>query len=300
LRLLRIAMRRRRGASVGLIKAFLTDADERLMRMAAREIVRRKPGDYENILLQMMTNAPASVRKVISRSIGHVGFDHFWTRFDKMERGTRKQAGRAMLKLLPDAVLRIARRLGTGPVEQRIKALMVVHDLELAEQLRASIEPLCAHPNAKVRSKAVSTLGEAPAVHADVLLDRVLNDSDARVRSNAIEVLEATGRTEYVPLLAQRARSAHSRERANAIKAMSKMKVGTASGALLTMLRDERSEHRISALWALRQIGWWQLVGEVGNLAKADPNLRVRRYAMGVLRGIAEVVGRNERKVGGA
>jgi len=122
------------------------------------------------------------------------------------------------------------------------------------------------------------------------------------VRANAIEVLEQTRRTEYVPLLAQRARSSHSRERANAIKAMSRMKVGTASSALLAMLRDERSEHRISALWALRQIGWWQLVGEVGKLAKEDTNLRVRRYAMGVLRGIAEVLqaDRTERKAEGA
>jgi hypothetical protein len=68
------------------------------------------------------------------------------------------------------------------------------------------------------------------------------------------------------------------------------MKVGTASTSLLAMLRDDRSEHRISALWALRQIGWWQLLNEVGRLAKDDPNLRVRRYAMGVLRNVAEVM----------
>ena len=45
------------------------------MRMAAREVIRRKPMDYENILLQMMTNAPESVRQVISRSIGQAGFE---------------------------------------------------------------------------------------------------------------------------------------------------------------------------------------------------------------------------------
>jgi hypothetical protein len=67
------------------------------------------------------------------------------------------------------------------------------------------------------------------------------------------------------------------------------MKVSTAGGQLLLMLRDERPEHRISALWALRQIGWWQLLGEVGRLAKADGNLKVRRYALAVLRGVAEM-----------
>jgi hypothetical protein len=67
------------------------------------------------------------------------------------------------------------------------------------------------------------------------------------------------------------------------------MKVSTASGQLLLMLRDERPDHRVSALWALRQIGWWQLLGEVGRLAKSDANLKVRRYALAVLRGVAEM-----------
>src|SRR5207237_1498394 len=104
------------------------------------------------------------------------------------------------------------------------------------------------------------------------------------------EVLEDSMNESYVPLLAERARSTHNRERANAIKAMGKMRVSTATSQLLNMLRDARSEHRISALWVLRQIGWWQLIGEVGKLAKEDDNTRVRRYALTILRGVAELV----------
>jgi HEAT repeat protein len=299
LRLLRIAMGRKRGSSVQLIRSMLADGDERIVRMAAREIVRRKPTDYENVLLQLMTQAPQSVRKVISRAIGHIGFDHFWNRFDRMDAATRRQAGRAMLKLLPDGVQRLARRLGGGSVEQRIKALTVVQELQLAAPLRTALEPLVAHPEARVRSKAISVLGELGEVGQDVLLDKALNDQDARVRANAIEVLENKGKHDYVPLLAQRARSTNQRERANAIKALSSMKVSSAAAALIGMLRDSRSEHRISALWALRQIGWWQLLNEVGRLAKEDPNLRVRRYALTVLRGAAETIQASKR-TGGA
>src|SRR5262249_50426625 len=115
LRLLRIAAARPRGPAVQLLKAPLTDPDEALLRMAAREIIRRRPTDFENTLLQQMTSAPESVRKVISRSIGQVGFEHFWQRFDRMDRNTRRQAGRAMLKILPDALQRLARRLNGGP-----------------------------------------------------------------------------------------------------------------------------------------------------------------------------------------
>ncbi|HEY7088972.1 MAG TPA: HEAT repeat domain-containing protein [Tepidisphaeraceae bacterium] len=289
LRLLRIALGRKRGASVQLIRTLLSDPDERIVRIAAREIVRRRPSDFENILLKLMTSAPESVRKVISRAIGQEGFESFWQRFDKMDRETRRQAGRAMLKLLPDAPQRLARRLTSGPVEQRVKAMQIVHELGLSEAMRQTIMPLCSHPNARVRSKAISVVGEVNTVAPDVILEKVLNDADPRVRANAIEVLEVKRATEYVPLLMQRARSSHSRERANAIKAMHSMRIGTAATHLITMLRDSRSEHRISALWALRQIGWWALLNEVGRLAKEDNNLRVRRYALGVLRNAAEL-----------
>ena len=170
------------------------------------------------------------------------------------------------------------------------KALQIAHDLELGETLLDSIEPLCSYPDARVRSKAVAVLGDLKTFGPEVLVDRVINDTDARVRANAIEVLEARQDEGMIPLLTQRARSSHNRERANAIKALSRMKVSTASGQLLTMLRDPRAEHKISALWALRQIGFWQLLNEVGTIAKSDESLKVRRYALGVLRGVAELL----------
>jgi HEAT repeat protein len=289
LRLLRLAAGRKRGASVALLRHFLTDRDERLVRLAVREIIRRRPSDYENMLLQMMTNAPEGVRRLISRAIGKVGFEGYWQRFDKMDPNVRRQAGRAMLKLLPDALQRLARRLTTGPVEQRVKAIQIVQELSLAEMLRAELLPLCSHPNSHVRSKAVCTIGDMPNTSGDSVLEQALNDADPRVRANAIEVLERRAQHDYVAVLAQRARSTHNRERANAIKAMHHMRVGTATPALLEMLRDARAEHRISALWALRQMGVWQLLTEVGNLAKQDDNLRVRRYALGVLKGVADI-----------
>ncbi|MCC6415328.1 MAG: HEAT repeat domain-containing protein [Opitutaceae bacterium] len=299
LRLFRIAARRKRGSSVQLIGSFLTDPDERLVRMAAREIVRRRPAEFENLLLQLMTNAPDSVRRVISRSIGQVGFENFWLRFDRLDRATRKAAGRAMLKILPDARTRLSRRLLSGTLQQRVKAMQMAQELELVDALKDTFMRLCTDSNPRLRSKAVAALGEIKSdVTPDVLLERVLNDRDARVRANAIEVLEAAHKTQYVPLLAERARNSHNRERANAIKAMHRMKVGTASGQLLNMLRDSRSEHRISAMWALKQIGWWQLLNEVGQIAKSDQNLRARRYALAVLRSVAEVLEAEKAAVG--
>ncbi|QOV90291.1 HEAT repeat domain-containing protein [Humisphaera borealis] len=289
LRLLRIAARRPRGTSVVLLKNFLTDADERLMRIAAREIIRRRPPDYENLLLQLMTSAPPSVRKVVGRAIGQSGFEHFWNKFDRLPKPIRRQAGSAMLKLLPDAIVRLQKRLSVGPADQRLKALQIVYELGMAESMRDAVVAMCHDADPRLRSKAVMVAGQIPSVTPEMLVDRLLNDTDARVRANTIEVLENKADARFVPVLTERARSATNRERANAIKALFKMRVSTVSNQLFTMLRDDRAEHRISAMWTLRQIGWWQLLGEVGRLAKDDSNIRVRRYALNVLKGVADL-----------
>ncbi len=298
LRLLRIAMRRKRGTSVKLLRALLGDSDERIVRMAAREIVRRRPADFENMLLKLMAGAPQSVRNVVGRAIGQAGFEQFWLRFDKLDKATRQQAGRAMLKLLPDAAQRLQRRAISGPAEQRVKALQIAQELGIAEGLQQVLVQLCADASARVRSKATSVLGEVPGAHTDVLIERLINDPDARVRANAIEVLEGRSDEKVVAVLAERALAANGRERANAVKALCRLRVSTAGKQLVDMLRDSRAEHRISALWVLRQIGWWQLVNEVGRLAKSDDNVRVRRYALGVLKGVADLL-KDQKKVAG-
>jgi hypothetical protein len=109
------------------------------------------------------------------------------------------------------------------------------------------------------------------------------------VRANAIEVMETRPQDDLLQMLTQRAMSSHNRERANAIKALHRMKVAASASQLISMLRDARPEHRISALWTLRQIGWWQLLNEVGRVAKDDSNLKVRRYALGVLKNVADL-----------
>jgi hypothetical protein len=237
LRLLRVAMRRKKNSSMQFLRFMLADADERLMRLAAREIVRRRPADFENMLLQLMTNAPPSVRRVVSRAIGHVGFENYWQRFDRLDRPTRKSAGRAMLKLLTDAPQRLARRLASGPMEQRLKALQITQELGLSQILRDAVVALTKHPHPKVRSKAVVVLGETPETSVELLMERIIRDTDPRVRSNAIEVLQNHQTPQLIMLLVERSKSTNNRERANAIKALNHMRVGNVGPALSAMLR---------------------------------------------------------------
>lgn len=295
LRLLRIAARRPRGASVQLLRTMLQDSDERIVRMAVREFIRRKPADYENTLLQLMSNAPDSVRRIVGRSVGQSGFDNFWERFDDLEPATRQTAGRAMVKLVPGTKQRLSRLMTAGTTQDRLKALQIAQELNLSHELHDTLLIVATDSNPKLRSKAVILLGQTPTGLPELLVDKALNDPDSRVRANVIEVIDQRKDPQYLPMLSRMAQSRHNRERANAIKALLGMRMGSANQHLIAMLKDSQPEHRISALWALKQVGLWQMLREIANLAKSDSDTRVRRYALGVIRTLAANV--NEKKV---
>lgn len=290
LRLLRCAMRRGTQGGVDLLKHLLTDPDERISRMAARELVRRRTSDAPSALMPLLTSAPASVRAVAARLLGREGFEGFWQRFDHMPRLSRKTAGKAVFTMLPDALDRLRRKIVAGDAADRARALQIIQELNLTDALSDQVVQLCSCNDAKLRSRAVSLIGQMNTVPSELLLDKVLVDRDPRVRANAIEVLEQRQQREYLPLLAQRARSAHNRERANAIKALHRMRVRAAGDALAHMLDDQRPDHRISAVWALRAMGFWRLLSEVARLARGDTDPRVRRYAQAALRHAAGIV----------
>jgi HEAT repeat protein len=231
--------------------------------------------------------------------VGQSGFEQFWNRYDKLEKATRKQAGKAMLKLLPDSIPRLSRKLAGGPLEQRLQAMQMIQDLKLADQMAEPLLAICSDPSPRLRSRAVSLLADVPTLAPDALIERLLVDADSRVRANAIEVLESRHKEQFVPLLIQRARAGSNRERANAIKVMHKLRMNVFGTSLAAMLKDPRPEHRISAMWALKQTGWWNLIGDVGQMAKADGDMKVRRYALNVLKAASELIREQRLKAAG-
>jgi HEAT repeat protein len=236
------------------------------------------------------------VRQVVGRAVGEAGFRAFWKKYDKLDDKTRKSAGRAVVKILPDATRRVASLLTRGSSEDRVRAIRMARETELIEGLRPVVERLCKDHDANVRSSAVSAVGDLRPVPAELLVDRATHDGDPRVRSNAIEILESTTGGQHAKVFAERVGSEHARERATAIKALYGVAPGTAARALGEMLRDGRSEHRVSALWAVNRVKCWQRLGEVGRIAKEDPQLSVRQYALGVLKAAADEI-RQERRV---
>ena len=300
LRLLRSVCTRRRGTSVALFRAYLDDPSEQLVRLAVRELVRRRPPEVDTFLLQRISSLPADARRVAARAVGQTGFEQLWANYPRMDKVKRKAAGRALVKLLPDAPLRLGRKLAaTATQDDKLRALSMAHDLKMADGVRGPVMALCTDPSPRVRSKAVLMLAEMPNVAPDPLIERLLTDADPRVRANAIEVLESRhGTSAFVPVLIQRARAGNNRERANAIRVMHKLSMDAFGGALQAMLIDPRPDHRVSALWAVRETQWWQLAPLVARMAQTDADVRVRKQAVGVLQAAAELIRERQRAAG--
>ena len=78
----------------------------------------------------------------------------------------------------------------------------------MADGLRESLIQLCADANPRIRSKAITVIGEVPAAPNNLLIERLMQDTDVRVRANAVEVLEGRGDPEFIPILTQKALAA--------------------------------------------------------------------------------------------
>jgi len=90
--------------------------------------------------------------------------------------------GKAMLKCLPDAITRLGRNLLlAGPLPDRLQAMQITHELELAERLNRSCNIMC-RPQRPHSHQAVMIIGELPAAAETVLSIAVLY---YRIRSAA-------------------------------------------------------------------------------------------------------------------
>ena len=274
--------------------------DDRIGRGAAREIARRRGeegfGDWHGILLRRLKTADrgaGGLGQTIGRLVGETGFGQFWDRFELLDPATRKQAGGALLKLIPDARRHLLRRLGAS--RSRLRALQMADELGLGEDLRPRLSLLLRDAQPKVRSKAATLLGRTrgPGMSGPLML--ALDDRDGRVRANAIDALrERLGAGDFDDrrpglqrLLGDRAGSDQQRERGNAVAALHHLDHEAAVNRLRGMLADVRSEHRVSGLWAVGETRSHRLLPHVAKLAKGDPNPDVRVASLNLLRKVA-------------
>lgn len=192
--------------------------------------------------------------------------------------------------------LKGAIRGGEGPA--CVRAIMRVRRMGLHFHAERELERAASSPDAAAAATAVAALGELKTSGAALAASAA--HADPRVRANAVDAIAQVSRFRGQPAgvlvdLKPLQQDDHHRVRANALRAMI---VGRSSvrpepacaDGLAAMLSDEREMHRLAGVWAAQRLmpaagrarlgeRWNELAARVSELAKLDPDDRVRRRA---------------------
>ena len=290
LQALRMLMRMQKIQADDLIATMCFDTEAAIARIALRHLMARKWEGLPDLLVKLISSPHADVAKMAEAQFTPMGFARFWDHWDALAPPVRQAAGAALIKLDAHFHHQLAAKMTSDQATERFKAVMIARELGQETFFEQQLMDLMIDPDTRVASSAASAAGSiGQSDQAVEALASALEHKDDRVRANAVESIEKLDVVDqtYHELQAL-LEGAGNRSRANAIKALMRMPVGGALGALGRMLRDQKPEHRISALWVVEQMGLEQVAGRVAELAQADDDAEVRRRALKVFRLMAQ------------
>ena len=277
------------------LSALVRDADERVARFAARQLLnRRRPEWRERGAAALQTSPHISVRRLAvmartahdpERAAGKGsavpsvmrGFDKAWNDYQRMPPAVQHNTARTVAAD-PALAEQLKEKL-QGSVQDVAQALKMIAALPSLTPFRNQIIGLCGHGDPRIAAHAVKLAGRLEDPRLKELLEAAARHSDGRVRSNAIESMESLHIADKSQQVLALLNSRHNRERANAIKAIGQFNFATARECLARMLAGGNPLHRMSALWVVEQLQLMEVMRQVSSLSRRDPNLRVRKRA---------------------
>lgn len=284
------------------------DADERVARFAARYLVRTHRADWRQRAADVLPKSPHnSVRRLGSqlRPTGREpdatpgkthaarGFERAWNEYEKMPPAVQHTTARTVAA---DAAFNEQLRAKLqGPFADAAQALKMLASLPDLGPYRNQIIALCGNSEPRIAAMAVKLVGRLGDPKLKDLLEAAAHHADARVRANAVESMEELHIADRSQRVLAMLNSRHSRERANAIKAIGSFDFNTAKECLARMLTDPSPLHRMSALWVVGQLNLIEIMRQVSNIARRDPNLRVRGRAAEMMETLGGTVARASR-----
>ncbi len=264
------------------LESLLTSNDETLSTIGCLELTRRDPARFPGPALQYR-------RKRVKFNRNESFLDQvetYWGGFDALPPAEQKQTGQRLRRRDSERFDRIIEgKLAKPDAVQRIQALRVIRATEAARAFGERLYPLSHDPDERVRSLVVSILSDVEGVTAVRILRRALYDPDPRVQANAIDVISEDDVDRWKRELESKLDGMHHRVRANAVRILLRKRQRAAAETLLHMLADASPEHRISALWVVRELGLTTLMPRVREMAQKDSDAGVRERAADLVAG---------------
>lgn len=246
--------------ALGLIQPFVRHADNRV-RGNSLVLVAELGGLEMTPVFQSMREDPD---KWVRATLGYVlsVVDHpkaMSLIIDLLKDGdgdVRKNAARALAGRAKDGQIEILLKLLKDPSAfVRQQAVQTLGRVRARSAIPLLSRLFALERNFKIRSAIITTLGQIGDPSALTLLEAALRDRDSRVRANAVEAVERIFGEECGKLVRPKLEDPDNRCRANAAKAMFRVGEITVLGRLEQMLVHGDLPTRLSAAYAVGQIG---------------------------------------------
>jgi hypothetical protein len=160
------------------------------------------------------------------------------------------------------------------------RALAILDELSKDDPIVPWLRQLTAHPDERVRSKAVKVLCRLRPCKSTIQLH--LQSADARVRANAIEALWHTPSGEAISIFKSVLNDSHHRVVGNALVGLYYRKDPEAFNMMINLTEHPSAKFRLATTWALGAVGDRRAIPSLRNLLK-DPSESVREKAERVL-----------------
>jgi HEAT repeat protein len=260
----------------GIAASCLGDPSEDVQLAAARAVAAADPPNRARLLAPLLASESEAVRRFVQREVAGASFDRLLRSFGRLEPATREAAARALAKIDPRILDRLADETASLDAERRLAALRLVEALDAGAELRDVLAGLLADSDRRVRATAVKVVQLAGSPEVRRLLEAALQDPDKRVRANAVEAFEDAGDETCVPKLLPLLADGDNRVRANAAKALIRFERPEGRATLEAMLRDPVEAVRVSAVWALGQSVLSDATSRLEAHAEREPSEAVR------------------------
>jgi hypothetical protein len=283
---------RARDWGAGLLRAVVQQStDPAEVRMAAYGLLEANCEALAGDLVKRLCSADDTAADDLLGLVADLVFWRLWTRFDSMQEERRVAALAGVKGFAGYLRNRLRVNLAAASASSRVRAVRMTGLLGLADALWRDMLLAAQDPAGRVRSAAVQFLGCSGRSELRQQLRAALDDEDSRVQANAIETVEKAQWPDRVQLIAPKLDSDNNRVRGNAALALVRAGDDRGAGVLTEMLGDSRDEQRITAIWAIRQIGGGAWLDRLAELAEGDPAETVRRLAQSVHKDLQQAQG---------
>ena len=143
------------------ISRFCHDGDSRLARIALQHLIRVDWHGLPGLLPQLVNTADPRVGRLAGQRLAAKGFKDLWDHWSAIPTSKRLTMARALVKIDPRFMDRLARKLGRLDRPSRLRAISMIHQLDQAPLFVARLLEAAGDGDEVVASSAVKALGSS-------------------------------------------------------------------------------------------------------------------------------------------